>query len=638
MFTMLGNDALLISFLLALCAGVTGFLAHGTKTDFFLRATRLFSLSVFFFVSAAFGLLIMAYVQSDFSVLNVYQNSHTDKPLLYKIAGAWGNHEGSMILWTWVASLFAACLAFFGSPLSPQVMARILGTQALLILGFLAFIILTSNPFLELVPAPSQGLGLNPLLQDPALALHPPMLYLGYVGTSLAFSFAIAGLMQGDITRSWARALRPWVLTAWAALTLGIALGSWWAYYELGWGGWWFWDPVENASFVPWLSATALLHTLIVVEKRGSMKSWAVLLALITFTLSLIGTFLVRSGAITSVHAFALDPARGFFVLVLIGLTAGLGLLLFGLRAPRLEEESHFAPLSRETLLVLNNIFLLSGAATVLLGTIYPMLLEALRGAQISVGAPYFEATFVPLMIPLVGFMGLAPFVAWQKDQWRRLARAAAFPLGIAVTLVLIITSVMDYRAVRFLIGMGLSFWIALSSLRGWQQTGPRGSAMALAHLGVAIALFGMVASAHFTQEKTILAKEGDALDLAGYRLTFGTFERGKGPNYVYERAAIHIHAGGQDKGFLYPERRYYPAGEKLLSEVAIRSNGLSDLYVVLGSPQKDEKDRVKGYSLRAAHYPFIPWIWLGCLVMAAGGGVALVTGRKKEVSVRAGE
>lgn len=631
MFASFGQDTLLLALLLAFVTSITGFFAYGDKTHYMLRATRLLSITVFLFISAAFITLILAYVHSDFSLVNVYQNSHTDKPLFYKIAGAWGNHEGSMLLWTWVAAFFSALLATFGLTLGPRFFARVLSIQSLLITGFLAFVYFTSNPFAEMIIPEEQGLGLNPLLQDPALALHPPMLYLGYVGTSLAFSFAVAGLFENSISRAWAAALRPWVLAAWSALTCGIALGSWWAYYELGWGGWWFWDPVENASFIPWLSATALLHTLIVVEKRGTMKNWAALLALITFTLSLIGTFLVRSGVITSVHAFALDPARGVFVLLLIGLTAGLGLLLYAIKAHTIDEESHFAPLSRETLLVLNNIFLVSAAATVLLGTLYPLILEAITGEKISVGAPYFEATFTPLMMPLVALMGLAPFMAWQKDSAARLLPSLrhTFLFSLAASGVLLFA--IHDQALRFYVGLGLAFWLFVTSLMGLVRAQGKNMPMSLSHLGVAICLFGMVATSHLAAEKAVLVKQGDTLAIKDYVLTLREVVRGKGPNYLFERAIIDVSAGGKPHGVLEPERRLYPESQKLLSEVAIQSNGLSDLYLVFGNPQKDENDAVKGWSLRAAHYPLAPWIWLGCLVMACGG-IAGMMQRKRSV------
>ncbi len=625
MIAAIGQDILFITMLLAFSTVWCGF-ASKKENGLLYRMARIGSVVIFTGVVAAFLLLIHAFVISDFSVMAVYQNSHSAKPLLYKITGVWGNHEGSMILWTLVASFFGAILALLKPSLSPTMVVRILATQALLVAGFLAFIVFTSNPFIQLSPAPHEGLGLNPLLQDPALAFHPPMLYLGYVGFSLAFSFAIAALLTKQVPREWAQTLRPFVLVAWCALTIGIAMGSWWAYYELGWGGWWFWDPVENASFIPWLSGTALLHSLIVVEKRGVLKTWTVLLALITFTFSMIGTFLVRSGIITSVHAFALDPERGVFVLLLIGVSSGIGLLLFAFRGHHFTTENHFAPISRESLLVLNNLFLVTAAATVLLGTLYPLILELVTHEQISVGPPYFEASFTPLMMPLVFLMGFAPFIAWQEDTlkrlWPRLSICALFALAI-MALCLAFT---DQLALRFYLGIGFAAWLLIATIMGWIKNKKQSIAMSLAHGGLAIALCGMVVSSHGSIQAIELLSPNHDMKLGKLTLHFQKMEHVTGPNYIAERATFYVI---DDKGVfatLHPERRYYPVGEKLLSEVAIHTNGLSDLYVVLGDVQKNPDNTIKGWTVRATSYPLIPWIWLGCLMMALGGAAALIT------------
>ncbi|MBI3419437.1 MAG: heme lyase CcmF/NrfE family subunit [Proteobacteria bacterium] len=628
MLALLGDDLLCVAGLLALLAGLGGWAAPSFKKPLPFRLLRAALLGVFLLMLSAFAVLILAYMRSDFSVMSVYQNSHTAKPLFYKIAAAWGGHEGSMILWTLIASLFGAVLALRPA-LSAGFTARALSVQALMIAAFIAFIFFTSDPFTLLVPTPTEGLGLNPILQDPALAMHPPILYLGYVGFSLAFSFAVAGLLEAKIDPAWATALRGYALFAWAALTIGIALGSWWAYYELGWGGWWFWDPVENASFIPWLSATALVHALVVLEKRGSLKAWAALLALLTFTLSLCGTFLVRSGAITSVHAFALDPARGIFILLLIGLAAGGGLLIFGLRAPKLFAEGVFAPVSRESLLTLNSLFFFTGCMTVLIGTVYPLALELLAGISISVGAPYFRQSFVPLMVPAVVLMGLGPYALWKKDSLR-----ALFPrlqTAFLLTLALLLGTFLFFhtREMRFYLGITLAGWVFFATLHeAWlrrQQTGKiprRGWGMMLAHLGFAVTLSGMVVSSHFSQESLALLKPGGALKLDGLTVRFEELERLPGPNYLSDRAEMRVSDGQSTVALMHPERRYYPVAQRVISQVAIHTNGFSNIYVVLGEPQNDQ-GRVKGWTVRASIHPLAPWIWFGCVMMAAGGLLA---------------
>jgi cytochrome c-type biogenesis protein CcmF len=626
----LGDDVLFIAGCAALAAGIGGFALPIGKNPFTFRLIRAASVAAFLLMLTAMGLLITAYVQSDFSVASVYSNSHSAKPLFYKVAGAWGNHEGSMILWTLIASLFGAILAM-RPVLSEKFTAQALGTQMLMVFAFIAFTLLTSNPFAEIFPVPAEGQGLNPVLQDPALAMHPPILYLGYVGFSLAFSFAVAGLLNGNIGKEWGRALRFYALIAWSALTSGIALGSWWAYYELGWGGWWFWDPVENASFIPWLSGTALIHALIVLEKRGSLKAWAALLALITFTLSLCGTFLVRSGAITSVHAFALDPGRGAFILLLIALTAGSGLLLFALRGGKLEPEGNFTALSRESLLSLNTLFFFAGCATVFIGTVYPMALDLFANIAISVGEPYYRQSFVPLMVPMVVMMGLAPYLKWEKDSFRTLWPRLFMPLMLSAALLFIIFVMFRPAEFRFYLGMGLAAWALCTSVHEWivrsrtlQKLTLRGHAMTLAHIGFAISLFGMVASSHFSEESLALLKPGGSMKLNSTTLHFQEIERLEGPNYISERATFRVEKDSKLITYMYPERRLYPIGFKVLSDVAIYTTGMSNLYLALGEGQRDNKDRFAGWSVRAAKHPLAPWIWFGCIFMALGGLLAL--------------
>jgi cytochrome c-type biogenesis protein CcmF len=626
MLATFGEDLLTLAALVAALAALCGFAYAPQRGPFLLRVTRLSSVSVFVLVLGSFLALIAAFVVSDFSVVTVFQNSHTLKPLIYKIAGAWGNHEGSMLLWTLVLSLFAAWMAAFPPALDKILFARILAVLAFISAGFLSYSYFTSNPFALLTPAPQEGLGFNPVLQDPALAIHPPMLYLGYVGFSVAFAFAVAGLLTGRVDRAWAKALRPYVLVAWGALTLGIALGSWWAYYELGWGGWWFWDPVENASFIPWLSGTALLHSLIVVEKRGSFKSWTVLLALLTFTFSLVGTFLVRSGILTSVHSFALDPARGVFVLLLIGVIAGGGFLIFGLRAHALEKSEGFAALSRESLLALNNIFLMSAAATVFIGTLYPLLLEALTGDMISVGPPYYAATFVPLMIPVALLMGAAPYLFYEKGDWQTLRQALQTPLLLSLGVALASWMAWDDKEARFYLGAALAAWVLATTIQGLVQRRST-LAMALAHIGFGVSLLGAVVASHFSVETQALMKPGDTLKIHGQVLQFEDMEHVAGPNYLAEKAAFRISGSTGEITTLYPERRLYPVEQQVTSEVAIFFNGFANLYVALGEGQK-EGNNVKGWAVRAYWHPFTPFIWLGCVLMALGAVASLMQRR----------
>lgn len=624
----IGEDCLVLAGLVALCSFLTGL----QNNDRAQRMTRLGSLVIFPLCLFSFFCLVSAYVQSDFSLLNVYQNSHTAKPLLYKITGAWGNHEGSMLLWLTIAALFGFLFALKPPALPAPFAARVLATQNALVFLFFCFIFFTSNPFVSLFPVPLQGLGLNPLLQDPALSFHPPMLYCGYVGFSLSFSFAVAGLLTAQINHDWARALRPWALAAWVALTLGIALGSWWAYYELGWGGWWFWDPVENASLIPWLSGTALIHSLISMEKRHTLKVWTVLLALITFTLALVGTFLVRSGIITSVHAFALDPQRGLFILLLIMLVGGAGLALFALKAGAINDEKNMRPISRESLLVLNNLFLVSACATVLLGTLYPLIVELMGGAPLSVGPPYYEATFTPLMIPLVLLMGLAPFIAWGDDRitrlWPHLKIPALLTLGSSVMIFMIFSA----QELRFYLGMLLALWLATTTAHDvWQKRRAlhlKSCAMHMAHMGLAVFLFGAVATSHVSTEALDLLKVGDRMQMGTISLSFEKIERVEGPNYLADRATFKAASRDGLLAILNPERRFYPESGKLLSEVAIHSNGFADIYLVLGEAQQDDKGALQGWNVRAYYRPLAPWIWVGCLLMGCGGLMAIFAAR----------
>jgi cytochrome c-type biogenesis protein CcmF len=580
---------------------------------------------------------MQAYVSSDFTVLNVVRNSHSAKPMLYKVSGVWGNHEGSMLLWVLILTLFGAAVAGFGANLPPGLRTRVLGVQAWISIGFLTFMLFTSNPFERVFPPPLDGRDLNPLLQDPGLAFHPPMLYAGYVGFSIAFSFAVAALIEGKVDAAWARWVRPWTLLAWCFLTAGIALGSWWAYYELGWGGWWFWDPVENVSFMPWLLGTALLHSAIVVEKRNALKVWTILLAILTFSLSLIGTFIVRSGLLTSVHAFATDPERGLFILILLCLTIGGSLLLFALRAPALKPGGLFAPVSREGALVLNNLFLATATATVFLGTLYPLFLDAYSGDSVSVGAPFYSRTFVPLMVPLVAAMAVGPFMAWKRADLAGVLSRLKLAAGLAVAAVLGALYLEQGGPVLALVGVALAAWLFAASILEWAGRVkllrvpladslrraaklPRSAyGMTLAHAGLAVAIAGMTASAAWKTEEILILRPGDSVQVAGTSYLFEGVERSQGPNYQSETATITATRDGRIIARLSPEKRLYPVQNMPTTEAAIHTTGLADLYVALGDP-----DGKGGWTVRIFHEPLVPWIWAGSLIMVLGGFVSL--------------
>ena len=569
------------------------------------------ALAQFLLVAIAFGCLMHAYVVSDFSVLNVATNSHSAKPMLYKVAGTWGNHEGSMLLWVLILVIFGGAVAAFGRNLPPGLRARALGVQAWIAIGFYLFILLTSNPFERLDPPPIDGRGLNPLLQDPGLAFHPPFLYLGYVGFSMAFSFAVAALIEGRVDASWARWVRPWTLAAWTSLTCGIALGSWWAYYELGWGGWWFWDPVENASLLPWLSGTALLHSAIVVEKRDALKGWTVFLAIVTFSLSLLGTFLVRSGVLTSVHAFAVDPERGVFILALLVIVIGGSFALFAWRGPQLPAGGLFRPVSREGGLLLNNLLLSTAAAAVLLGTLYPLLLEATTGEKVSVGAPFFNAVFLPIMAPLVVAMAVGPMLPWKRgDLGAALGRLWLAALAAAGA-VLLGWAVYDARSVTGLLGLGLAAWLFVGTLIEFlRRIRPSGASaggvlrraaglpraawgMTLAHAGLAVAIAGMTASSIWKEERIQVMQPGDQVTIAGYAVTFARAEEVPGPNYDALRGEFTVaRPGGAPFATLAAEKRFYPVENQDTTEAAIRSTVMGDLYAVIGEPQADGRLR----------------------------------------------
>jgi cytochrome c-type biogenesis protein CcmF len=571
------------------------------------------------FVALAFGALTYGFVTSDFSILDVASNSNTAKPLLYKITGVWGNHEGSMLLWVLVLAVYSALIALLKRG-GEKLTGAALGVQGLLAFAFLLFILFTSNPFLRLDPMPFEGSGMNPLLQDPGLAVHPPMLYIGYVGLSASFAYAAAALITRET--NWARAARPFMLIAWMALTCGIALGSWWAYYELGWGGFWFWDPVENASLMPWLIATALLHSALATERNGAFRSWTLLLAIAGFSLSLIGTFLVRSGVLSSVHAFASDPTRGFFIMILILVAVGSALALFAWRAPSLESGASFEPVSRETTLLLNNVFLVAACACVFVGTIYPLALDAWNGTRISVGPPYYAATFAPIFFALLLLVPFGPRLAWGRGDLGTAMRALLPALGIALVAALAVLAIVSPRAVTGALCFAVAGWlIGASAIDMFKRRNRRaGIASALAHAGLAVTLMGAAGTTLWRSEALVVMAPGEHLHVGGYDLRFDGVSKLRGPNYEASRAHIAVMDGARAIAMLTPEQRFYPVEQQDVSDTAIRTTGIRDLYLALG----DEREKGR-WTLRAYVSPLAPLIWLGALVMALGGGVSLL-------------
>jgi cytochrome c-type biogenesis protein CcmF len=591
------------------------------------------------FVAIAFAALMHAYVTSDFSVLNVAQNSHTDKPMLYKVSGVWGNHEGSLLLWIAILALFGLAVTVFGRNLPPGLKARALAVQAMIAVGFLLFILLTSNPFERLDPAPANGNGLNPMLQDPGLAFHPPFLYLGYVGFSMAFSFAIAALIEGRVDAAWARWVRPWTLAAWVFLTCGIALGSWWAYYTLGWGGWWYWDPVENASFMPWLAGTALLHSAVVVEKRDSLKSWTILLAIVAFGFSLLGTFLVRSGVLTSVHAFATDPKRGVFVLLLLCLAVGGSFTLYAVRAPQLKTGGLFAPVSREGSLLLNNVLMATGAGTVLLGTLYPLFADALSLGKVSVGPPFFNSVFLPLMVPMVVAMAAGPLLAWKRGDLAGVVQRLGVAGGLAVAVAAAAWLLQGGSSGPWwsAAGLALATWLVVGTLTELADRTrlfrvplsqslsraaglPRSAwGMTLAHMGLGVFIAGMTASGAWTAEKIQTQHIDETVSVSGWAITLKKVEQVPGPNYTATRATVEVARDGKLVTVMYPEKRQYRMPPRPTTTAAIHSTLLGDVYIAIG-----DADAKGGWVTRLYFNPCVPWMWAGALLMVAGGLASL--------------
>jgi cytochrome c-type biogenesis protein CcmF len=582
-------------------------------------------------VAFAFGCLVTSFVSNDFSVAYVASNSNTSLPLEYRVAGAWGGHEGSLLLWTLMLAAWTVAVGVFSGHLPEEMTARVLGVMGAISFGFLAFMLFTSNPFDRMLPPAPDGRDLNPLLQDPGMVFHPPMLYMGYVGFSVAFAFAVAALLAGRLDAAWARWSRPWTTVAWAFLTLGIALGSGWAYYELGWGGWWFWDPVENASFMPWLVGTALIHSLAVTEKRGAFRSWTVLLAISAFALSLLGTFLVRSGVLTSVHAFAVDPRRGVFILLLFVVLIGGALALYAWRTSRIGMGGSFSAVSRESLLLANNVLLAAAAGTVFLGTLYPLVVDALGAGKISVGPQYFETVFAPIMAPALFLMGVGPLARWKRAALPELAVLLRWALAISFVLGMAIPLLMGRWSALVGFGLFLALWIvatALLSLKGRLGHTRSHYGMVLAHVGIAVFVVGVTLVKGYEQETDVSMKEGDTAELGGYAFRLDDVSAAQGPNYRAARATVTVTRNGKPVRTLHPEKRVYTVQQMPMTEAAIDAGLTRDLYVSLGDPVAGN-----AWLVKVQVKPFIDWIWGGCLLMALGGFLAASDRRYRNLS-----
>ncbi len=632
-----GHYALVLALALALVQATVPLWGAQRNDAALMGVANSTALAQLVFVAASFAALTACYVGSDFSVLNVFQNSHSAMPLIYKYTSVWGNHEGSMLLWVLILALFGALVALFGANLPDTLRANVLAVQAWIASAFYLFILMSSNPFLRVAQAPAEGRDLNPILQDIGLAVHPPLLYLGYVGFSISFAFAIAALIEGRIDAAWARWVRPWTLTAWMFLTLGIAMGSYWAYYELGWGGWWFWDPVENASLMPWIAGTALLHSAVVMEKRSALKVWTVLLAILTFSLSLLGTFLVRSGVLTSVHTFATDPTRGVFILAILVFFIGGGLALYAWRAPALKQGGLFAPISREGALVFNNLFLTSACATVFVGTLYPLALEALTGEKISVGAPFFNLTFGPLFVPLLIAVPFGPLLAWKRGDLagaaqRLIAAAALGVVALGVTL-----AIQRGGPVLAPFGIGLAFYVMIGALIDpIERVGlfrlplatafararglPRSAwGTAVAHFSAGMLLFGVIAESQWNSERIVSLKTGQSVSVSGYDLTLDGLLPRQGPNYRELIARFTVRRDGDVIGVLEPSKRTFVQRSTSTTEAALLTRGASQLYLSLGDLGSDGTVAVRLY-----HKPLVLLIWFGAIVMVLGGALSL--------------
>ena len=635
----LGHFALIIAFAISIVQSVVPLIGAAKNDATLISLARPAALAQLLFVGLAYAALTHAFIVHDFSVLYVSQHSNLVQPLMYRISGVWGSHEGSLLLWSLILSLWTIAVAVYSRNLPEILMARVLAVMAMISTGFLAFMLFTSNPFERIFPTPLDGNELNPLLQDPGLAIHPPMLYMGYVGFSVAFAFAVAALLGGKLDATWARWSRPWTTIAWSFLTFGIALGSWWAYNELGWGGWWFWDPVENASFMPWLVGTALIHSLASSEKRGVFKSWTVLLAILAFSLSLLGTFIVRSGVLVSVHAFATDPARGVFILAFLVVVVGGSLALFAWPSAAVVSFGRFQWFSRETALLLNNIIFLSAAAAVFVGTMYPLVVDAFGVGKISVGRPYFDTMFALIAIPLLLLLGVGPAIRWKGDNWSRIAKTVLPFFGISLVVGLLLPFLIEDK-LNLATGLGLAgaLWVSLTTLKDLFLRLSRKMklplsyvGMVMAHLGVAIFVVGVTVTMSYSEEKDLLMVPGSTYDIAGYDFRFQGTRKVQGENYSADEAVIEVWSGDEKSGDLFPQKRTYSGKSNPMTEASIDKTLFRDLYAALG----EEKGN-GAWSMRVYYKPMIRWIWLGCLFMAIGGVLA-VSDRRYRQSVTAG-
>jgi cytochrome c-type biogenesis protein CcmF len=631
----IGHFSLIVALMLAIALTVFPIVGAHRGIPSWMAMARPAAQGLFVFVTLAMVCLAYSFAVNDFSVLYVASNSNSMLPLHYRLAAVWGGHEGSILLWVFMLTLWMMAVSLFSRHLPREMVARILGVMGFISVGFLLFMLLTSNPFERLLPAAMEGRDLNPLLQDPGMIFHPPMLYMGYVGFSVAFAFAIAALLGGNLDAAWARWSRPWTLVAWVFLTVGIALGSAWAYYELGWGGWWFWDPVENASFMPWLVGTALIHSLAVTEKRGSFKNWTVLLAIFAFSLSLLGTFLVRSGVLTSVHAFATDPKRGIFILLFLAVVTGGSLLLFAWRAAKVGLGGRFDLVSRESMLLANNVILVVAAGSVLLGTLYPLVLDSLGLGKISVGPPYFDNVFVPLMAPAIFLMGVGPLARWKSASLPDLAVRLRWAFGISLVTALLLPFALGQWSPMISFGLLLALWVFSSTaLNLWSRVKPAAGmavrqrlgsqsrsyyGMLLAHLGVGVFIVGVTLVKGYQVEKDVRMEVGDTVTIGAYQFVFKGVTETLGPNYKASRGNIEILKNGRPDRTLAPEKRIYFAQQMPMTEAAIDPGLTRDLYVSLGEPVDNG-----AWVVRVYFKPFVDWIWGGCMIMAMGGALAL--------------
>ena len=635
----IGHFSLILALFVALALGILSVAGGQQNRADWMALARPGAQALWLLTAFSFGCLTYAFFTNDFSVAYVAQHSNSKLPGIYRIAGVWGGHEGSLLLWLMMLSSWMLAVSVFSRQLPDAMVSRVLGILGLVAVGFLLFMLITSNPFLRLSDIPPDGNDLNPLLQDPGLVFHPPMLYMGYVGMAVPFAFAIAALLNGRLDAAWARWSRPWATAAWIFLTLGIALGSWWAYYELGWGGWWFWDPVENASFLPWLVGTALIHSLAVTEKRGLFRNWTIVLAITAFSLSLLGTFLVRSGVLTSVHAFATDPKRGVFILLFLSVVVGGSLTLFALRASKVRSVGGFALVSRETFLLVNNVLLTTAAATVLLGTLYPLIVDALNLGKLSVGPPYFNAVFVPIMVPVLLFMVIGSFARWKNDTVAELVKKLRWVAIASVLLGSSLPLLAGGWSPLVALGLSLALWIVLSSLqqiyrqlkdtRSWKSTPVSFWGMHVAHIGIAVCVIGITMVKGYETEKDVRMAIGDTVEVGGYTFRLTGIREVAGPNYNADVGDVELMRHGQVLKTLHPEKRTYFSSTMPMTEAAIDTGVARDVYVSLGERLEDGPNAA--WAMRVYHKPFITWIWGGCLLMALGGTMAALDRRYRK-------